>query len=230
MTLVPAPRGSRIDLIKQIVVEHFGLCIADMNSHRRSNNLARPRMMAMTLCRDFLKDYTLPLIGRCFGGRDHTTVMHATERVKALRAKLPEINRDFHRLTAKVKRALTASPAGTQAEILADRFAGMAAEEVRSRILAGMLEDPKAFVEALMAPRSAPIDKMHPNDVQLAKAQPARHPPARRPPPRHSGSLMAPMPQRLPTDLHTLAAIRADLKVTAAKLRARAAAKDGSAR
>jgi len=69
--------------IQTAVVERFSLCMVEMISHRRSRSVARPRQIAMYLARR-LTPRSLPEIGRHFGGRDHTTVMHACRRIEML--------------------------------------------------------------------------------------------------------------------------------------------------
>lgn len=76
-------RRITIDEIQRKVAEHFGIRMADMHSARRSRNVARPRQIAMYLCKR-LTQRSLPEIGRKFGGRDHTTVMHAVRKIEEL--------------------------------------------------------------------------------------------------------------------------------------------------
>ncbi len=68
--------------IKKIVCKHFNIKIADIESSKRTRNLAFPRQIAMYLCRD-MTDTSLPKIGETFGGRDHTTALHAYEKISA---------------------------------------------------------------------------------------------------------------------------------------------------
>jgi chromosomal replication initiator protein len=76
-------RRITIDEIQRKVAEHFTLRLQDMHSARRSRNVARPRQVAMYLCKK-LTPRSLPEIGRKFGGRDHTTVMHAVRKIEEL--------------------------------------------------------------------------------------------------------------------------------------------------
>ena len=73
-----------VDKIQRAVAEEFGIALNDMTSKRRARDIARPRQVAMYLCKKLTKR-SLPDIGRRFGGRDHTTVMHAVKRVDSLR-------------------------------------------------------------------------------------------------------------------------------------------------
>jgi chromosomal replication initiator protein len=72
-----------VDEIQKRVAEHFKIRLADMHSARRSRSVARPRQVAMYLCKQ-LTSRSLPEIGKNFGGRDHTTVMHAVRKVEEL--------------------------------------------------------------------------------------------------------------------------------------------------
>jgi len=77
-------RRVTIDEIQKRVAEHYNVRLADMHSARRSRDIARPRQIAMYLCKQ-LTPRSLPEIGKKFGGRDHTTVIHAIRRVEELR-------------------------------------------------------------------------------------------------------------------------------------------------
>ncbi|TCO78060.1 chromosomal replication initiator protein DnaA [Marinisporobacter balticus] len=74
------PKQITVSLIKEVVSEHFCIKIDDFNSKRRPRSIAFPRQIAMYLCRE-LTDLSLPKIGDEFGGRDHTTVIHAYEKI-----------------------------------------------------------------------------------------------------------------------------------------------------
>jgi chromosomal replication initiator protein len=78
-------RRVTIDEIQRKVAEHFNMRVADMHSERRARSVARPRQVAMFLAKN-LTQRSLPEIGRKFGGRDHTTVMHAVKKVEELMA------------------------------------------------------------------------------------------------------------------------------------------------
>jgi chromosomal replication initiator protein len=81
--IIPAvtTRQITISSIQEIVASHFGIKIADMRSKKRTQDIAFPRQVAMYLARE-LTDASLPRIGEDFGGRDHTTVMHACDKIK----------------------------------------------------------------------------------------------------------------------------------------------------
>ena len=77
-------RRVTIDEIQKRVAEHYNIRLADMHSARRARAVARPRQVAMYLAKQ-LTSRSLPEIGRKFGGRDHTTVMHAVRKVEELK-------------------------------------------------------------------------------------------------------------------------------------------------
>jgi chromosomal replication initiator protein len=91
-------RKLTIDEIQRKVAEHYALKMSDLLSARRAREVARPRQVAMYLAKK-LTPRSLPEIGRRFGGRDHTTVMHAVKRIEELRATDREVDADVIRLT-----------------------------------------------------------------------------------------------------------------------------------
>jgi chromosomal replication initiator protein len=95
-------RKLSIDDIQKKVAEHYNIRIADMHSARRARQVARPRQVAMYLAKQ-LTNRSLPEIGRKFGGRDHTTVMHAIRKVEDLVDKDSAFAEDLN----LVRRALT---------------------------------------------------------------------------------------------------------------------------
>jgi chromosomal replication initiator protein len=87
-------RQVSVDNIQRIVADYYKIKVSDMYSKKRSRTIARPRQVAMALAKE-LTQLSLPDIGDAFGGRDHTTVLHACRKVAELRASNPEITRDF---------------------------------------------------------------------------------------------------------------------------------------
>ena len=79
------------------MAEYYKIRVADLLSKRRSRSIARPRQVAMALAKE-LTSHSLPEIGDAFGGRDHTTVMHACKRVKELRESERRLSEDFSNL------------------------------------------------------------------------------------------------------------------------------------
>jgi chromosomal replication initiator protein len=104
--LRPHLRGAEkritIDDIQKATSEHYGMKQADLISERRNRSIARPRQAAMWLAKQ-LTTRSLPDIGRRFGGRDHTTVLHAVRRIEALRVEDASLARDLETLTRKLR-------------------------------------------------------------------------------------------------------------------------------
>ena len=90
-------RQVSIENIQKTVADYYKLKVSEMYSKKRSRNVARPRQIAMALAKE-LTQLSLPDIGDAFGGRDHTTVLHACRKVAELKTESPEINRDFEAL------------------------------------------------------------------------------------------------------------------------------------
>jgi len=86
-----------IDNIQRSVAEYYKIKMSDMLSKRRNRSVARPRQVAMCLSKE-LTNHSLPEIGDAFGGRDHTTVMHACKQVKKLRGSSIDIQEDYNNL------------------------------------------------------------------------------------------------------------------------------------
>jgi chromosomal replication initiator protein len=95
-------RKVTVDHIQKAVAEHFGLTQADLLSERRARAVARPRQAAMWIAKQ-ITTRSLPDIGRRFGGRDHTTVLHAVRRIEALKAEDPSLARDLDLLLRKLR-------------------------------------------------------------------------------------------------------------------------------
>ena len=95
-------RRTTIDQIQKKVAEHFNVKISDMHSARRSRTVARPRQIAMFLSKN-LTTRSLPEIGRKFGGRDHTTVIHAIKKVKELVKNDSSLSEDIEILTRSLQ-------------------------------------------------------------------------------------------------------------------------------
>ena len=86
-----------IDNIQRSVAEYYKIKMADMLSKRRNRSVARPRQVAMSLSKE-LTNHSLPEIGDAFGGRDHTTVIHACKQVNKLRHSSIDIKEDYNNL------------------------------------------------------------------------------------------------------------------------------------
>ena len=88
-------RQVSIENIQKTVADYYKIRISDMHSKKRSRAVARPRQVAMALAKE-LTQLSLPEIGSNFGGRDHTTVLHACRQIAKLRETLPELNHDVN--------------------------------------------------------------------------------------------------------------------------------------
>jgi chromosomal replication initiator protein len=107
--LYPAPRSRlaqpptpTIELIQQMTCEAFGITLDEIVSHERTARVAWPRQVAMYLCREHT-DQSLPAIGRRFGNRNHTTVMHACKRTSSRLASDQDAYDAVHTLSAKLR-------------------------------------------------------------------------------------------------------------------------------
>jgi len=87
-------KQTTVDNIQKVVAEHYRIKISDMSSKRRTRTVARPRQIAMALAKE-LTQHSLPEIGEAFGGRDHTTVLHACRKVEELRRENNDIQEDY---------------------------------------------------------------------------------------------------------------------------------------
>tara|TARA_B100000470_G_scaffold221414_1_gene211728 strand:+ start:285 stop:1652 length:1368 start_codon:yes stop_codon:yes gene_type:complete len=95
-------RRTTVDQIQKKVAEHYNVKMSDMHSSRRSRNIARPRQIAMFLSKN-LTTRSLPEIGRKFGGRDHTTVIHAIKKVNELVKNDSSLSEDIEILTRSLQ-------------------------------------------------------------------------------------------------------------------------------
>jgi chromosomal replication initiator protein len=86
-----------IENIQKTVADYYKIKVADILSKRRSRSVARPRQVAMALAKE-LTNHSLPEIGNAFGGRDHTTVIHAVRKVVQLRNESHDIKEDYKNL------------------------------------------------------------------------------------------------------------------------------------
>jgi len=95
-------RQISVENIQKTVADYYKIKTADMYSKRRPVSIARPRQIAMYLAKE-LTQKSLPEIGELFGGRDHTTVLHAVRKISAERQKLTELNQQLHVLEQTLK-------------------------------------------------------------------------------------------------------------------------------
>jgi chromosomal replication initiator protein len=102
----PQGEGTQItiDRIQELVCERFSVTIEELTGDRRTQNIVYPRQVAMYLSRE-LTDSSLPRIGKEFGGRDHTTVIHATSKIARLIREDRSVYNLVQELTARVRQA-----------------------------------------------------------------------------------------------------------------------------
>ncbi len=96
------PREITVDLIKKIVVKHYDIKLEDFDSKKRTRSIAFPRQIAMYLTRE-LTDLSLPKIGDEFGGRDHTTVIHACDKISNEIDKDEKFNEKINDIIKEIK-------------------------------------------------------------------------------------------------------------------------------
>ena len=90
-----------IDNIQKTISDYYNVPLTDLLSKSRSRSIARPRQVAMSLAKE-LTEKSLPEIGKAFGGRDHTTVIHACKKVKELRDTDSRTNEDYKSLLRRL--------------------------------------------------------------------------------------------------------------------------------
>ena len=95
--LASQARMVTVENIQKTVADYYKVRMADLLSKRRSRSVARPRQVAMALAKE-LTNHSLPEIGDAFGGRDHTTVLHACKRIKELRDSEQRMSEDYSNL------------------------------------------------------------------------------------------------------------------------------------
>jgi chromosomal replication initiator protein len=91
-----------VERIQETVIDRFGITMQELTGERRSQSIVYPRQVAMYLCRE-LTDSSLPKIGKKFGGRDHTTVIHATSKIARLLQEDRSVYNLVQELTARIK-------------------------------------------------------------------------------------------------------------------------------
>ncbi len=100
--VIGSTRNVGIDAIQKTVADYYKIKVADIFSKKRTRAIARPRQVAMWLCRE-ITAHSFPEIGDAFGGRDHTTVIHAVKTIDAVRVRENELNHDLHVLLQVLK-------------------------------------------------------------------------------------------------------------------------------
>jgi len=100
--VIGSVRNVGMDNIQKTTADYYKIKVADLFSKKRTRAIARPRQVAMWLCRE-VTTHSFPEIGDAFGGRDHTTVIHAVKTIDTLKAKDAELNHDLHVLIQVLK-------------------------------------------------------------------------------------------------------------------------------
>ncbi|MCX8145276.1 MAG: chromosomal replication initiator protein DnaA [Azovibrio sp.] len=100
--IIGSVRNVSIEGIQKTVADYYKIKVADLFSKKRTRTIARPRQVAMWLCKE-VTQFSYPAIGDAFGGRDHTTVIHAVKTIESLKAKDNELNHDLHVLVQVLK-------------------------------------------------------------------------------------------------------------------------------
>ncbi|MFZ9129436.1 MAG: helix-turn-helix domain-containing protein, partial [Pseudomonadales bacterium] len=90
-------RQISLENIQKSVADYFKIRMSDLLSKKRNRSLARPRQIAMALSKE-LTNHSLPEIGDAYGGRDHTTVLHACRKISELRELNPDVRDDYRNL------------------------------------------------------------------------------------------------------------------------------------
>lgn len=103
--------------IQRVVSAHFNIPESEMKSDRRARRIARPRQVAMYFARDLTR-HSLPSIGRMFGNRDHTTVLHAIRSITVLK----DSDRDIHESVNAIKEQLLAENSQKPAPLQASYY------------------------------------------------------------------------------------------------------------
>ncbi|MEA4900252.1 chromosomal replication initiator protein DnaA [Desulfitobacterium sp.] len=99
---VNEPKQITIDMIQEAVAEYYHLSLGEFKAKKRTRAIAFPRQIAMYLCRE-LTDYSLPKIGDEFGGRDHTTVIHAHDKITQGRKKDPLLDKRINEIIQRIQ-------------------------------------------------------------------------------------------------------------------------------
>lgn len=100
--VVTPSRALDVQGIKAVVADYYGVSVKELVGKKRTRNIARPRQMAMALARKFTSDSLID-IGQAFGGRDHSTVIHACDKVAELCQSDSNVERDFRNLSATLE-------------------------------------------------------------------------------------------------------------------------------
>ena len=102
LNLIETPRFITVETIQQVVADHFRLHLSELSEKKRTKRVAVPRQIAIYLTKE-MSGLSLKKIGECFGGRDHSTVIHAIEKIQREREKDPELNKEIESLILELR-------------------------------------------------------------------------------------------------------------------------------
>lgn len=103
LNLIETPRFITVETIQQVVADHFRLHLSELSEKKRTKRVAVPRQIAIYLTKE-MAGLSLKKIGECFGGRDHSTVIHACEKIQKEREKDPELNKEIEALILELRK------------------------------------------------------------------------------------------------------------------------------
>lgn len=103
LNLIETPRFITVETIQQVVADHFRLHLSELSEKKRTKRVAVPRQIAIYLTKE-MAGLSLKKIGECFGGRDHSTVIHACEKIQREREKDPELNNEIEALILELRK------------------------------------------------------------------------------------------------------------------------------
>jgi chromosomal replication initiator protein len=103
LNLIETPRFITVETIQQVVADHFRLHLSELSEKKRTKRVAVPRQIAIYLTKE-MAGLSLKKIGECFGGRDHSTVIHAIEKIQREREKDPELDKEIEDLILELRK------------------------------------------------------------------------------------------------------------------------------
>ena len=103
LNLIETPRFITVETIQQVVADHFRMHLSELSEKKRTKRVAVPRQIAIYLTKE-MAGLSLKKIGECFGGRDHSTVIHAIEKIQREREKDPELDKEIEALILELRK------------------------------------------------------------------------------------------------------------------------------
>lgn len=139
-----------IQIIQDETARAFGIPAHAMTSPRRARSWARPRQVAMYISKEIVAAASLPAIGRAFGNRDHTTVLHAIKTVSSLRAIDSTFDATIDKLTSRLRDEITRDVRDPHIILAAENLAREIGRHATSGLLALARKNPEAFVRRFL--------------------------------------------------------------------------------